>query len=100
VRFGKLLFERNRDRTLDEISSLEGTVSKRKDSPYRSGRSSDWLKMKNSDAPGREARSGGGLGQEEEVMNADQHRDIYIIFAAAIVFVLVATVFALWVAWR
>jgi len=39
-------------------------------------------------------------GQEEEVMNADQHRDIYIIFAAAIVFVLVATVFALWVAWR
>jgi hypothetical protein len=31
-------------------------------------------------------------------MNADQHRDIYIIFAAAIVFV--ATVFALWVAWR
>jgi hypothetical protein len=33
-------------------------------------------------------------------MNADQHRDIYIIFAAAIVFVFVATVFALWVAWR
>jgi len=31
-------------------------------------------------------------------MNADQHRDIYIIFAAAIVFVLIATVFALW--WR
>jgi len=26
-------------------------VSKRKDSAYRSGRSSDWLKMKNSDAP-------------------------------------------------
>jgi ATP-dependent DNA ligase len=26
---------------------LEGVVSKRKDSPYRSGRSSDWLKMKN-----------------------------------------------------
>ena len=51
MRFGKLLFERNRDRTLDEISSLDGTVSKRKDSPYRSGRSSDWLKMKNSDAP-------------------------------------------------
>jgi hypothetical protein len=25
---------------------LEGIVSKRKDSPYRSGRSSDWLKMK------------------------------------------------------
>jgi ATP-dependent DNA ligase len=39
MRFGKLLFGRNWDRTLDEISSLEGTVSKRKDSPYRSGRS-------------------------------------------------------------
>jgi bifunctional non-homologous end joining protein LigD len=26
---------------------LEGIVSKRKDSPYRSGRSSDWLKSKN-----------------------------------------------------
>jgi bifunctional non-homologous end joining protein LigD len=26
---------------------LEGIVSKRKDSPYRSGRAPDWLKMKN-----------------------------------------------------
>jgi ATP-dependent DNA ligase len=30
---------------------LEGIVSKRKGSPYRSGRSPDWLKMKNSNAP-------------------------------------------------
>jgi ATP-dependent DNA ligase len=30
---------------------LEGIVSKRKDSTYRSGRSPDWLKMKNTDAP-------------------------------------------------
>jgi bifunctional non-homologous end joining protein LigD len=30
---------------------LEGIVSKRKDSPYRSGRSPHWLKMKNADAP-------------------------------------------------
>jgi bifunctional non-homologous end joining protein LigD len=30
---------------------LEGIVSKRKSSPYRSGRSPDWLKMKNPDAP-------------------------------------------------
>ncbi len=30
---------------------LEGIVSKRKDSPYRSGNSPDWIKMKNSDAP-------------------------------------------------
>jgi hypothetical protein len=29
---------------------LEGIVSKRKDSPYRSGSSPDWIKMKNSDA--------------------------------------------------
>jgi len=30
---------------------LEGIVSKRKYSPYRSGRSRDWLKMKNPKAP-------------------------------------------------
>jgi bifunctional non-homologous end joining protein LigD len=30
---------------------LEGIVSKRKNSPYRSGRSPEWLKMKNADAP-------------------------------------------------
>jgi bifunctional non-homologous end joining protein LigD len=30
---------------------LEGIVSKRKDSTYRSGRSPDWLKMKNAAAP-------------------------------------------------
>jgi bifunctional non-homologous end joining protein LigD len=30
---------------------LEGIISKRKDSPYRSGRSPDWLKMKNANAP-------------------------------------------------
>ena len=30
---------------------LEGIVSQRKDSMYRSGRSPDWLKMKNPNAP-------------------------------------------------
>ena len=30
---------------------LEGIVSKRKGSPYRSGRSHDWLKFKNPEAP-------------------------------------------------
>ena len=30
---------------------LEGIVSKRKGSAYRSGRSPDWLKMKNANAP-------------------------------------------------
>ena len=43
---------------------LEGIVSKRKDSAYRSGRSPDWLKMKNSDAPAvkREAEEDWGKG--------------------------------------
>ncbi len=30
---------------------LEGIVAKRRDRPYRSGRSPDWLKVKNPDAP-------------------------------------------------
>ena len=30
---------------------LEGIVAKRRDKPYRSGRSPDWLKVKNPDAP-------------------------------------------------
>ena len=39
---------------------LEGIVSKRKDSMYRSGRSPDWLKSKNPAAPAakREAEEG------------------------------------------
>jgi bifunctional non-homologous end joining protein LigD len=41
---------------------LEGIVSKRKDSSYRSGRSPDWLKMKNANAPAvkREAKEDWG----------------------------------------
>jgi bifunctional non-homologous end joining protein LigD len=35
---------------------LEGIVSKRKDSPYRSGRSPDWLKMKNRACAGGQRR--------------------------------------------
>jgi bifunctional non-homologous end joining protein LigD len=30
---------------------LEGVVSKRRDRPYRSGRSPDWIKVKNPNAP-------------------------------------------------
>ena len=37
---------------------LEGIVSKRKDSAYRSGRSPDWLKMKNPAAPAVTRRLG------------------------------------------
>src|SRR5262249_6769251 len=49
---------------------LEGIVSKRKDSLYRSGRSPDWLKMKNADAPAVKARSRGRLGQGEVAITA------------------------------
>jgi hypothetical protein len=43
---------------------LEGIVSKRKDSAYRSGRSPDWLKMKNPEASAvkREAEEDWGAG--------------------------------------
>ena len=34
-----------------ERCRLEGIVSKRKASPYRSGRTADWIKSKNPDAP-------------------------------------------------
>jgi bifunctional non-homologous end joining protein LigD len=30
---------------------LEGIVAKRRDKPYRLGRSPDWIKVKNQDAP-------------------------------------------------
>ena len=44
---------------------LEGIVSKRKNSRYRSGRSPDWLKMKNLDAPAvkREEEEDWGKGR-------------------------------------
>jgi hypothetical protein len=38
---------------------LEGIVSKRKDSVYRSGRSPDWLKNEERERAGRGARRGG-----------------------------------------
>ena len=43
---------------------LEGIVSKRKDSRYRSGRSPDWLKMKKPGVCGGDARGGGRLELE------------------------------------
>jgi bifunctional non-homologous end joining protein LigD len=44
---------------------LEGIVSKRRDSSYRSSRSPDWLKMKNAAAPAvkREAEEDWGKGR-------------------------------------
>jgi bifunctional non-homologous end joining protein LigD len=33
------------------VMGLEGIVAKRRDRPYRSGRSAEWVKIKNPDAP-------------------------------------------------
>jgi bifunctional non-homologous end joining protein LigD len=33
------------------VMGLEGIVAKRRDSRYRSGRCTDWIKIKNPDAP-------------------------------------------------
>ena len=44
---------------------LEGIVSKRKDSSYRSGRSPDWLKMKNADAPAVKREAEEDWGREK-----------------------------------
>jgi hypothetical protein len=43
----------------DAVLGLEGIVSKRKGSPYLFGRSPDWLKMKNPDAPAMKASQAG-----------------------------------------
>jgi bifunctional non-homologous end joining protein LigD len=44
---------------------LEGLVSKRKGSAYRSGRSPDWLKMKNADAPAVKREEGEDWGKQK-----------------------------------
>jgi bifunctional non-homologous end joining protein LigD len=44
---------------------LEGIVSKRKDSPYRSGRSPDWPKMKNPHAPAVKREADEDWGREK-----------------------------------
>jgi ATP-dependent DNA ligase len=55
---------------------LEGIVSKRKDSAYRSGRSPDWLKMKNPAAPAvkREAEEDWGPRRVENNQNENSFR--------------------------
>jgi ATP-dependent DNA ligase len=42
---------RSRRRRKQGLANFEGIVSKRLGSRYRSGRSKDWLKFKNPDAP-------------------------------------------------
>jgi ATP-dependent DNA ligase len=41
---------------------LEGIVSKRRNSPYRSGRTPDWIKSKNPNAPAVRREAEEGLG--------------------------------------
>jgi ATP-dependent DNA ligase len=48
---------------------LEGIVSKRKTSTYRSGRSRGWLKFKNPNAPDK---AGGGGGLKQAAMIAER----------------------------
>jgi ATP-dependent DNA ligase len=56
---------------------LEGIVSKRKDSPYRSGCSPDWLKMKNAAAPAVRREEEGRMGQKETVVtNIESDHDL------------------------
>jgi hypothetical protein len=49
---------------------LEGIVSKRKGAPYRSGRSPDWIKLKNPAAPAVKRENRGRLGQKEMAITA------------------------------
>jgi bifunctional non-homologous end joining protein LigD len=51
---------------------LEGIVSKRKNSAYRSGRSPDWLKMKNAEAPAVKRESEEDWGRERS-KESDSH---------------------------
>jgi bifunctional non-homologous end joining protein LigD len=44
---------------------LEGIVPKRKDSPFRSGRSPDWLKMREPGAAPAEREARRGLGRDQ-----------------------------------
>jgi phage gpG-like protein len=53
--------------------AVTGILSKRLGSSYRSGRSPDWVKVKNPAAPGGAARGGGRL-REEMTMNG---RDLF-----------------------
>jgi hypothetical protein len=54
---------------------VEGIVSKRKDSPYRSGRSPDWRKMKNPDRADGEARNREGLGTGARDIKSPAYKD-------------------------
>jgi len=56
---------------------LEGIVSKRKGSSYRSGRSPDWLKMKNANAPAVKREAEEEWGQKEMAMTGKNRIMIY-----------------------
>jgi len=55
---------------------LEGIVLKRKGSAYRSGRSPDWLKMKNSDAPAVKREAEEEWGQSEMTLTGKNNNQL------------------------
>jgi ATP-dependent DNA ligase len=50
---------------ITRLLKLEGIVSKRKGVLYRSGRSPDWLKLKNPDAPAGKREAEEDWGKEK-----------------------------------
>jgi hypothetical protein len=58
-----------------QVHRLEGIVSKRKGSRYRSGRSPDWLKMKNPDAPAVKREAEEELGERAMAVSHCSARD-------------------------
>jgi hypothetical protein len=74
---------------------LEGIVSKRLGSRYRSGHSRDWLFQKFR-GTGREAGGRGGAGEGEMAMTADQRRGAYFFVAAMIIGAVIAFLARWW----
>jgi hypothetical protein len=69
---------------------LEGIVSKRKDSPYRSGRSPDWLKMKNTKAPAVKREAEEDWGRDRWRLEGEPDRPRAIRLLVAYIFLVVA----------
>ena len=55
---------------------LEGIVSKRLGSSYRSGRSTNWLKMKNPDCTSGDTGGRGRLGAEANDVDGQDHKPL------------------------
>jgi hypothetical protein len=61
---------------------LEGIISKRMGSPYRSGRSPDWLKMKNPNAPAVKREAEEDWGRVSRPWAATKGRSFVLILSA------------------